>query len=297
MLVPRIVLVTRPTEIEALVVLYGTLEQARFSLAAQGRAIGDLVARHERLKATVATVTRALPGAWRRAKLDRSELSRFVFEDGDVIVPIGQDGLVANVAKYLDGQPVIGVNPDPATYEGVLVRHAADRVVPLVNDIVRERATVSERTMVEARFEGGERLLALNEVFIGHESHQSARYELQLGETRERQSSSGIIVSSGTGATGWARSIDRDRKTAIPLPAPADRRLAYFVREAFPGSGFAVAHTGGVIDDANALVVRSEMNEGGVAFGDGIEDDRVAFGWGSVATVGIASERLRLVAA
>jgi NAD kinase len=297
LLVPRIVIVTRPTEIEALVVQHGTLEQARFALAAQGRGIDDLLGRHEKLKATLSTVSRALPGAWRRVKLDRSELSRFVFEDGDMIVPIGQDGLVANVAKYLTGQPVIGVNPDPAFYEGVLVEHRAERVVPLVQAIVRERATFVERTMVEARFEDGQRLLALNEVFLGHESHQSARYELQIGDARERQSSSGIIVTSGTGATGWARSIDRDRGNAIPLPAPADRALAYFVREAFPGSGFAVDHTGGLLAGPQALVVRSEMNDGGVVFGDGIEDDRVAFGWGTIATVGLAHERLRLVAA
>ena len=297
MLVPRIVVVTRPTEVESLIVLHGTLEQARFALAAQGRAIDDLVARHERLKATVDTVARSLPATWRRVKLDRSELNRFVFEDGDMIVPIGQDGLVANVAKYLEGQPVIGVNPDPAAYEGVLVAHRAERVVAIVNDIVHERASFVNRTMVEARFEDGQRLLALNEVFLGHESHQSARYELQIGDTRERQSSSGIIVSSGTGSTGWARSIDRDRGNAIALPAPADRRLAYFVREAFPGSGFAVDHTGGVLEESNHLIVRSEMNDGGVVFGDGIEDDRVAFGWGSIATVGVADERLRLVAA
>ncbi len=297
MLVPRIVIVTRPTEIEALVVQHGTLEQARFALAAQGRGIEDLVARHERLKVAIATVTRALPGAWRRVKLDRSELNRFVFEDGDTIVPIGQDGLVANVAKYLDGQPVIGVNPDPAAYEGVLVAHRAERVVAIVNEIIRERATLVERTMVEARFDDGQRLLALNEVFLGHESHQSARYELEVAGTREHQSSSGIIVSSGTGATGWARSIDRDRGDVIALPKPSDARLAYFVREAFPGSGFAVDHTGGVLEASQSLIVRSEMNEGGVVFGDGIEDDRVAFGWGAIATVGIASERLRLVAA
>lgn len=296
MLVPRIVIVTRPTEIEALVAAHGTLEQARFALAAQGRGIDDIAARHDRCKAALATVSRALPAAWRRARLDRSELSRFVFEDGDTIVPIGQDGLVANVAKYLDGQPVIGVNPDPAAYEGVLAPHRPERVVSLVEDVVRERASLVERTMVEARFEDGQRLLALNEIFLGHESHQSARYELLDGDARERQSSSGIVVSSGTGATGWARSIDRDRGNAIALPKPSDRRLAYFVREAFPGSGFAVEHTGGVLDDRATLVVRSEMNDGGVVFGDGIEDDRVAFDWGTVATVGVASERLRLVA-
>jgi NAD kinase len=297
MLVPRIVLVTRPTEIEALVVMHGTLEQARFVLRSQGRGTDDLALRHERLKGAVATVMAALPTAWRRVRLDRCELNRFVFENDDVIVPIGPDGLVANVAKYLEGQPVVGVNPDPSSYEGVLVTHRAERVVKTIENVLQARAGFVERTMVEARFDDGQRLLALNEIYMGHVTHQSARYELSFGDSWERQSSSGIIVASGTGATGWARSIDRERGNVIPLPAPLDRRVAYFVREAFPGSGFKVEHTGGLLDEAQHLIVRSEMNEGGVVFGDGIEDDRVDFGWGTTARVGVADERLRLVAA
>ena len=30
----------------------------------------------------------------------------------DIVVVVGQDGLVANTLKYLQGQPVIAVNPD-----------------------------------------------------------------------------------------------------------------------------------------------------------------------------------------
>ena len=41
----------------------------------------------------------------------------------------------------------------------------------------------------------------------------------------------------------------------------------------------------------------SELDEGGVVFGDGIESDRVDFGWGIQATIRVARERLRLVAA
>jgi hypothetical protein len=289
--------VTRPTEIEALVLRYGTLEQARFILESQGRAIGDVAARHALVKAARATVASALPNAWRRVHLGRSELDRFVFEDGDVVVPIGQDGLVANVAKYLTGQPVIGVNPDPSSYEGVLVQHRAETVRAIVEAVLRDRANVAERTMVVANFDDGQRIVALNEIFVGHESHQSARYELTIDGASERQSSSGIIVASGTGSTGWARSIERERAEKIPLPSPGDQRLAYFVREAFPGSGFAVAHTTGVLDRPRELVVRSEMNEGGVVFGDGIEDDRIDFSWGVRATIGVAPEKLRLVAA
>ena len=41
----------------------------------------------------------------------RGDLDRFLFEPDDLVVIVGQDGLVANVSKYLDGQPVVGINP------------------------------------------------------------------------------------------------------------------------------------------------------------------------------------------
>jgi hypothetical protein len=149
--------------------------------------------------------------------------------------------------------------------------------------------------MVEARLDDGQRVLALNEVFIGHVSHQSARYLLRCNAGSEHQSSSGIVVTTGTGATGWGRSIGLERHTAVRMPAPDEPRLAYFVREAWPSPAFGTTMTEGLIDAGEALEVVSEIDAGGVVFGDGIESDRVEFGWGLQASVRVAPERLRLV--
>jgi hypothetical protein len=209
---------------------------------------------------------------------------------------------VPNVAKYLDGQRVLGVNPDPSLYDGLLVRHAAAATADLLADAAAGRCRIEARTMVEARLDDGQRLLALNEIFVGHRSHQSARYRLRrlaAGAREERQSSSWLIVASGTGATGWARSIQRDRRPSaesVALPAPTAPALAFFVREAFPSVATGTELTEGQIAGEDRLAVTSEMSEDGVVFGDGIEDDRLAFGWGVRADLGIARERLQLVA-
>jgi hypothetical protein len=133
-------------------------------------------------------------------------------------------------------------------------------------------------------------------VFLGHQSHQSARYLIRCPGGEEHQSSSGIVVTTGTGATGWGRSISLERHTTLTLPEPEERRLAYFVREAWPSPTFGVSVTEGLIGPDDRLEIVSELNEGGVVFGDGIETDRVDFDWGVQATVGVARERLRLVA-
>jgi NAD kinase len=292
---PRVLVVTRPTEYDVLLERHGTREQARFFLEAHGQSIEEVEKRKQKVEAALAEVSLGIPASFRRGMVTRADLNRFVFEPEDILVAVGQDGLVANVAKYLTGQLVIGVNPDHEVYEGVLVPHTARRAAKLIKACAEGHAEVEARTMVEARTDDGQRLLALNEVFMGHRSHQSARYQLRLGQRHERQSSSGIIVTTGTGATGWARSIALACRVAAKLPAPRDAALAFFVREAYPSVSTATSLTTGSLDAAHPLEVLSEMNEGGVLFGDGIEDDRIHFAFGLTATVGVAKERLRLV--
>lgn len=292
---PRVVVVTRPTEYEALLARHGTREQARFFLGQRGRGLGELDERHRRREAALGAVSAAIPGRWRRARIDRADLSRFVFGPEDVAVVVGQDGLVANAAKYLRGQRVLGVNPDPRSYDGVLAAHPAEAVADLLPGAATGAGRVEERTMVSARLDDGQRLLALNEVFIGHRTHQSARYRVEGPRGDEAQSSSGVIVATGTGATGWARSIVRQRASAAPLPGPTERSLAFFVREPFPSVATGTSLETGTIAEGATLALRSEMDERGTVFGDGIEDDRLEFGWGLRVEVGVAPERLHLV--
>jgi NAD kinase len=291
----RVVVVTRRTELELLTARHGTREQARFYATAQGRSFDELVERAGRQHDAVSGVLRAIPNAWRRARIDREDLPSFAFEPEDVVVPVGQDGLVANVAKYLEHQAVVGINPDRSEYEGVLVRHDARDAAELLRIAARGDAASEERTMVEVRFDDGQTLRALNEIFVGHRSHQSARYRIRVEGVEERQISSGLIVATGTGATGWARSIARERRDALELPAPTAPSLALFVREAFPAPAAGTALTAARLAAPITVEVVSEMGEGGVVFGDGLEDDRLDFGWGRLATVGTARTGLRLV--
>ena len=294
---PRVVVVTRKTDYERLLERHATRQQARFFLESRGQALEDVVARHERSEEALGRVLAAIPVAWRRTRVDRGDLDRFLFEPQDTIVVVGQDGLVANVAKYLDGQLVLGVNPDPQRNDGVLVPHSPEAAAGLLPATAMRDVPVETRCMVEASLDGVQRILALNELFVGHRTHQSARYRLRFGEREERQSSSGLIVATGTGATGWARSIHRERRSPLSMPAPEEPGLVFFVREAFPSVATGTEITEGRLADDGALVVTSEMNEGGVIFGDGIEADRIEFAWGMTVRVGVSARCLRMVAA
>lgn len=294
---PRLVLVTRPTPIERLLVRHGTLGQARFFLESRGEEIRWSEEAHETFHAGLRTVLSALPSDRRRTRVDRDELDRFLFAPDDVVVIVGQDGLVPNAAKYLRGQLAIGINPDPERNDGVLCRHRPSDFPKLLRwlDERSDEYTVERRSLVSVVRDDGQALRALNEVFVGHETHQSARYRLRVDGTEERQSSSGLLISTGTGASGWARSIAEQRELEEPLPGPEEPTLAWFVREPFPSVSTGTELSFGILWEGDTLEVVSEMGDGGTIFGDGIESDRLEFGSGRSARVSVAEDRLELV--
>ncbi|GHE01578.1 NAD(+)/NADH kinase [Streptomyces alanosinicus] len=294
-LAPRAVLVHRTTEYAELVARHGTHGQAAFFLASRGRDIEEVAERHRRARRALAEVTAAVPLSWRQAQVERGDLDRFLFAPEDVVVVIGQDGLVANTAKYLTGQPVIGIDTDPGRNPGVLVRHRPDDAATLLPAAAGTAA--DELTMVEAVADDSQRLLALNEIYLGTPGHQTARYRLGLeddGGVVEAQASSGVLVGTGTGATGWLRSVWQERGSRIALPSPTEERLVWFVREAWPSPATGTSLVAGELGASAALALTVESDRL-IAFGDGIETDALQLTWGQTVRLGVCGQRLRLV--
>ncbi|RVD19906.1 NAD(+)/NADH kinase [Mesorhizobium sp. M4B.F.Ca.ET.017.02.2.1] len=290
---PRAVFVTRETDYELLVARHATRDQARFFLQTRGQRLEDVEVRHDKFHAVLGAARASVPADWRQTLVKRADLDRFLFAADDVVVPVGQDGLVANVAKYLDGQPVLGVNPAPDLYDGVLVRIGVGQLGKLLAASIAGNVGIESRTMVQAELDGGETFLALNEIFVGHRSHQSARYRIEAEGEAENHSSSGLIVASGTGATGWARSIMEATHLDLSL-GREEHAVGFWVREPFPSVATATNLRAGKITES-PLLITSRMNEGGVIFADGIEQDFIAFDWGRQVQLQPASRALRLV--
>ncbi len=306
----KIVLITRKTRLDELIERFNTEGQARFYVEHLGANFADYQAEDADYKKAVGEAQAVLSRVGRLQVVDRSFVPNFLFGPVDTIVVLGQDGLVANVLKYLREQPVIGVNPDPARYEGVLLPFRVPDLDRIVLRVLHHDQPVRRVTMAKAELNTGQALYAVNDLFIGPRTHTSARYRIEVGERAEEQSSSGIIVSTGMGSTGWLRSVlagatgiasslsGKNLKLDQKKPVPWDADYLYFsVREPWPSRTTSAEITFGKVTTREPLQIVSEMPEHGVIFSDGIERDYLEFQSGVHATITVAEKQGHLVVA
>jgi NAD kinase len=303
----KVILVTRKTRLEELVNRHLTVEQAKFYVEHLGADFGDYETEQRTYFDARRRVLEALERRCLVQAVDRAFLPSFLFGPDDIVVALGQDGLIANTMKYLDGQPLVGVNPDPARHDGVLLPFDANDVAAVFPQVIAGKRPLKSVTMGEARLSDGQLLYAVNDLFVGPKTHTSARYEIALGEHREMQSSSGIIISTGLGSTAWMRSILTGASMLMQSQSakPEPRSIAsmswdapflrFAVREPFPSVTTQTHLVFGEASRQSPLRVRSLMPENGVIFSDGIESDFLEFTSGLTATISVADRVGQLV--
>lgn len=308
----RLVLVKRRTRLEELVARYNTVRQAQFVIESMGEDFSDYLREDEAYRQALSRTQQSLGELGIVQLLDRAHVPNYLFGPSDTVVALGQDGLVAGTLKYLDGQRLIGVNPDPKRWDGVLLPFQVGDLPKIVPETAAGRRRVREVTLAKATLNDGQSLYAVNDFYIGRRTHVSARYRIASGGREEQQSSSGIIVSTGVGSTGWLKSVlagaagiakRAGLAGSAQASADADARrlewesdwLRFTVREPFPSRTTGTELVYGRIESGQALEVVSQMPEGGVIFSDGVEEDYLAFLSGLRATIGVAEKKGRLV--
>ena len=311
----KIVLIVRETRIEELKARFNTISQARFYVQQLGGDFADYETEDAAYREAVSHARQILTRLGRVQIVRRAFLPNFIFGPNDIVVAIGQDGLVANTLKYLDGQPLVGVNPEPARYDGQLLPFTTKDIGKIIPEVFQRTRPLKTVTMARATLANGQTLHAVNDLFVGPRSHGSARYAIRHGNQVERHSSSGIIISTGLGSTGWlasliagatgiAAAIGRKatpNTSATPTPRirpriPWDANYLYFtVREPFPSKTTSTALVFGRVTSDTPLRLESLMAERGVIFSDGIETDYLEFNSGMKATIELAARKGCLV--
>lgn len=305
MTLEKVVVVTRKTRLEGLIERFNSRAQAKFYLDHSGGDYADYEREDATYRRAVDTVRRTVDVGLKVQVVERSLVPTMMFTAQDAIVPVGQDGLVANTAKYVGEQPILAVNPDPDRFDGILLRYSPvevrDALLALLEGKSRERRV----TLAEATLEDGQRLLAFNDLFIGARTHVSARYRIGFGGRSEPHSSSGVLVSTGAGSTGWLSSVfamagavssftGGQAGRALHL-AWEDPRLVFVVREPYVSRHSKAGIAAGLIEAGGELVLESQMPSGGVIFSDGVEADALDFNSGARVHIHAAARKTHLI--
>ena len=295
----QIIVVRSKTRLEKLVERFNTKAQAKFYLERSGENFSAIEKEHEAFYLTLSSLNKLLYKLDKYKIIDRSFLPNYLFTEKDLIIGLGQDGIIANIAKYVKGQPIIGFNPNPKVYDGVLLPFVSMEEKQFFKILNGDFDTVKV-IMAKASFSDGQELLAFNDFFIGPKSHTSARYTIYYENQHEQQSSSGIIVSTGIGSTGWmssvANMVNGISSSEIEMTlSPETERLLFAVREPFVSKMSAANICFGTIQTNQKLTVASNMIDNGLVFSDGVESDFISFNVGATVEIALASEKANLV--
>lgn len=298
------IVVKNKTRLESLIERFNTKAQARFYIESLGGNFNDYETEHETFQEALNTLQSGLAKIIKNKTVERVYLPSFLFSDRNLIVVIGQDGLVANTAKYAKGCPIVAVNPDKERYDGVLLPFDTQDFIGGVEQVLSGKYPSDTMRFAEAKLNDGQRLLAFNDLFIGVTSHVSARYKISFNHETEEHSSSGLIVSTPAGSTGWLSSIFNmaygvagmfEKGLVAKRPKLNQNELLFAVREPFKSIRTQTGISAGIIKNQNRLVIESLMPANGVIFSDGIETDFLRFNSGSIASIGLAPENATLV--
>lgn len=301
----KILIVTQPTRLEELTRKFNTLRQAKFYVECLGADFEDYQREDAACRRALAQTRAAAEKVARVQVVPRTHLPNMVLGAQDTVIALGRDGLVANVMKYLSGQPLVGVNPDPERWDGRLLPFRPGELDRLLPEVLARRRPEQAVTMARAETRDGQVLYAANDFFVGIRDHRSARYELEYRGKRESQCSSGVIVSTGLGMTGWHASVMaqlRGMAKEFGMGEPrepelrwSDRRLRFCVREPYPSRSTLCGIVCGELGDGEELILRSDMARDGVLFSDGMLDDAIAFSSGMEVRISVATRQGRLV--
>jgi len=304
----KLVLITRRTRLDDIIVQFNTLEQAKFYIENLGGDFSDYQKEDHNYKKVISHVESELNHLGKVQVVERSYVPNFIFGKDDIIVVVGQDGLVANILKYLDGQAVVAINPDPVRWDGKLLPFRCTDIDKIIRDLYMGKRDLKEITFAKAELNNNQVIYGVNDLFIGPKTHVSASYIIEIGSKKEQHSSSGVIISTGLGSTGWLSSllagakaiVSNDNKSNFTVSKEGGFKwnadlLSYVVREPFPSGITGTELVFGEISNNNNLVITSLMAQNGVIFSDGVESDFIEFNSGTKATISIAEKRGYLV--
>ncbi len=228
----RILVATKRSKWERDLLRFGSAERVRELYRIQNDAYEKIHTSHERQMAALARLRSALPEA---SFVNREGLPDVSFGDFDCVVSLGGDNHFVYVSGFLPaGLPIAGVNSDPTTSHGSLLHFTAEALAVGLSAGLRLSTELWNRIACELIPWEGQAIrtpVCTSEISVRNAFPDLiSRYLLRLGEgSWEEQKSSGLILATGAGSTGWYRnchSMAEQDSVVFPKDSPFFRTIA-----------------------------------------------------------------------
>ena len=221
---------------------------------------------------------------------DRDRLIEPQFAGKDLIIAVGGDGTFLRAAQFINQQYLFGVNADVKNKEGFFMQSSKKDFGIKLKKIIDGEFAIKKMPRLEA-FINNKKIetLALNEFFVGpKKSYHAAKYIIMINGEKERQKSSGILVTTPAGSYAWARAC-----SSKTLDLKSDK-FQFVVREPYEGKVFKNYKLKyGILDKSKKMTVISEMLDG-ILIADSVGKE-YSLKNGSKATIGLSSNHLRVI--
>ena len=194
----------------------------------------------------------------------KEKITKEDFSKKDLIVSIGGDGTFLSAAHFVLNHPIIGVNSDERNSEGALTSITLEKLKEKLLEIFNKKFIIKSYTRENVRIIKKDQCiqteLALNEAYLGNiNPHHPSNYILTIKDKIEKQRSSGIVISTGTGLTAWYNAMG-----GKPFNRE-DKLIKFKVREPYHGRIHNVELVEGQIAENEVIILESLMNHGLVA--------------------------------
>lgn len=257
----------------------------------EGVDIDRILSSHERQKQELNKLKQLLPNA---LFISRDEFTNDIATRADLVIAFGGDNHFQYVSHFINDKLILGINSDPVSSEGALTYFTVDSFSNELNNIKAGKYNIEEWTRLGVYFNGNYVGLATSEVFIGEKERKNmSRHILEFGKKKEEQKCSGLIVATGTGATGWYDSSCRYLYENGNKFSKIESSGRFLITEPYNGKHSNYSMLEGKLNINEELLIHSLNDSSGIVTLDCIEEYKFNRGAHVKVKIGVSLKVIR----
>lgn len=211
---------------------------------------------HEKQKSSLKRIKQILEGC---KVVERNSLTKEDVKNSKLVISFGGDNHFNYVSHFCDSNLVVGVNSDPERSVGAMTYFNVDSFEFFLPSLLNDDFEIEEWPRIEIEVDGKMiETLCVSEIFIGESDRVNmSRHILKLNGNEEEQKGSGIVVTTGTGSTGWYDSACRYIFSEGNKFGKTSKELRFVLTEPFNGKYSKYNMLNGVVKDGENLEIVS----------------------------------------